>query len=96
MGQISDGKNHAVKIMVEAIQARELGENPTGSDAPETLNMLRMADAMTDRQKDTMLALAGKGDGGGATRYLGRVAGEIKTKAGEEGENDKERREEGV
>ena len=88
MGQISDGKNHAAKIMVEAIQARELGENPTGSDAPETLSMLRMADAMTDRQKDTMLALAGKGDWDGATRYLNSIADQIYQKAAEQEYND--------
>lgn len=88
MGQISDGKNHAAKIMVEAIQARELGENPTGSDAPETLSMLRMADAMTDRQKDTMLALAGKGDWDGATRYLNSIADQINQKAAEQEYND--------
>ena len=81
MGQISDGKNQAAKIMVEAIQARELGENPTGSDAPETLNMLRMADAMTDRQKDTMLALAGKGDWDGASRYLSSITDQVNQKA---------------
>ena len=88
MGQISDGKNHAAKIMVEAIQARELGENPTGSDAPETLSMLRMADAMTDRQKDTMLALAGKGDWDGATRYLNSIADQIYQKSAEQEYND--------
>lgn len=81
MGQISDGKNQAAKIMVEAIQARELGENPTGHDAPETLNMLRMADAMTDRQKDTMLALAGKGDWDGASRYLSSITDQVNQKA---------------
>ena len=80
-GQISDGKNQMAKIMVEAIQARELGENPTGYDAPETLNMLRMADAMTDRQKDTMLALAGKGDWDGASRYLSSITDQVNQKA---------------
>lgn len=88
MGQVSDGKNQMTKIMVEAIQARELGENPTGSDAPETLSMLRMADAMTDRQKDTMLALAGKGDWDGATRYLNSIADQINQKAAEQEYND--------
>ena len=88
MGQASDGKNQMTKIMVEAIQARELGENPTGYDAPETLNMLRMADAMTDRQKDTMLALAGKGDWDGATRYLNSIADQINQKAAEQEYND--------
>ena len=88
MGQVSDGKNQMAKIMVEAIQARELGENPTGSDAPETLSMLRMADAMTDRQKDTMLALAGKGDWDGATRYLNSIADQINQKAAEQEYND--------
>lgn len=81
MGQVSDGKNQMAKIMVEAIQARELGENPTGSDAPETLSMLRMADAMTDRQKDTMLALAGKGDWDGASRYLSSITDQVNQKA---------------
>lgn len=81
MGQTLDGKNQAAKIMVEAIQARELGENPTGHDAPETLNMLRMADVMTDRQKDTMLALAGKGDWDGASRYLSSITDQVNQKA---------------
>jgi len=72
-GPISDGKNQAAKMLVEAIQARELGENPTGYDAPETLSMLGMADVMTDRQKDTMLAFAGRGDWDGASRYLSSI-----------------------
>lgn len=79
--QKAEDRNQAAKLMVDSIQARELGENPKGDDA--ALSLYARAGDLTDRQKDTLLAFAGRGDWDGASRYLSSITDSLNQKTAE-------------
>lgn len=79
--QKAEDRNLAAKLMVDAIQARELGENPKGDDA--ALSLYARAGDLTDRQKDTLLAFAGRDDWAGASRYLSSITDSLNQKTAE-------------
>ena len=81
-GDITTG-NEKVRSLARAIQYGRLGLKPHGFDETDISANMKWADALTERQKDTILAFAGREDWDGAQRYLNSISDQLNQKVAE-------------
>ncbi len=81
-GDITTG-NEKVRSLARAIQYGKLGLEPHGFDETDISANMKWADALTERQKDTILAFAGREDWDGAQRYLNSISDQLNQKVAE-------------
>ena len=81
-GDITTG-NEKVRSLARAIQYGKLGLEPRGFDETDISANMKWADALTERQKDTILAFAGREDWDGAQRYLNSISDQLNQKVAE-------------
>ena len=86
-GDITTG-NEKVRSLARAIQYGRLGLEPHGFDETDISANMKWADALTERQKDTILAFAGREDWDGANRYLNSISDQLNQKVAESEYND--------
>ena len=81
-GDITTG-NEKVRSLARAIQYGKLGLEPHGFNETDISANMKWADALTERQKDTILAFAGREDWDGAQRYLNSISDQLNQKVAE-------------
>ena len=81
-GDITTG-NEKVRSLARAIQYGRLGLEPHGFDDTDVSANMKWANALTERQKDTILAFAGREDWDGAQRYLNSISDQLNQKVAE-------------
>ena len=86
-GDITTG-NEKVRSLARAIQYGKLGLEPHGFNDTDISANMKWADALTERQKDTILAFAGREDWDGAQRYLNSISDQLNQKVAESEYND--------
>ena len=86
-GDITTG-NEKVRSLARAIQYGKLGLEPHGFNETDISANMKWADALTERQKDTILAFAGREDWDGAQRYLNSISDQLNQKVAESEYND--------
>ena len=86
-GDITTG-NEKVRSLARAIQYGRLGLEPHGFNETDISANMKWADALTERQKDTILAFAGREDWDGAQRYLDSISDQLNQKVAESEYND--------
>ncbi len=86
-GDITTG-NEKVRSLARAIQYGKLGLEPHGFNETDISANMKWADALTERQKDTILAFAGREDWDGAQRYLDSISDQLNQKVAESEYND--------
>ena len=86
-GDITTG-NEKVRSLARAIQYGRLGLEPHGFNETDISANMKWADALTERQKDTILAFAGREDWDGAQRYLNSISDQLNQKVAESEYND--------
>ena len=86
-GDITTG-NEKVRSLARAIQYGRLGLEPHGFNETDVSANMKWADALTERQKDTILAFAGREDWDGAQRYLNSISDQLNQKVAESEYND--------
>ena len=86
-GNITTG-NEKVRSLARAIQYGKLGLEPHGFNETDISANMKWADALTERQKDTILAFAGREDWDGANRYLNSISDQLNQKVAESEYND--------
>lgn len=86
-GDITTG-NEKVRSLARAIQYGKLGLEPHGFNETDISANMKWADALTERQKDTILAFAGREDWDGAQRYLDSISNQLNQKVAESEYND--------
>lgn len=86
-GDITTG-NEKVRSLARAIQYGKLGLEPHGFNETDISANMKWASALTERQKDTILAFAGREDWDGAQRYLDSISDQLNQKVAESEYND--------
>lgn len=86
-GDITTG-NEKVRSLARAIQYGKLGLEPHGFNETDISANMKWADALTERQKDTILSFAGREDWDGAQRYLDSISDQLNQKVAESEYND--------
>lgn len=81
-GDITTG-NEKVRSLARAIQYGKLGLEPHGFNDTDVSANMKWANALTERQKDTILAFAGREDWDGAQRYLDSISDQLNQKVAE-------------
>ena len=69
--------NEKARSLARAIQADEAGSVPSGFNTTDISANMKWAKALTDHQRDTIMAFAGREDWDGATRYLESISDDL-------------------
>lgn len=81
-GNIVTG-NEKVRSLARAIQADQEGSVLSGFNTTDISANMKWAQSLTDRQRDTVMAFAGRGDWDGATRYLESISNDLNQQVAE-------------